>query len=301
MLVRTFGCFLGALTLLALPQLAQSEASCVSPNKWINPASGEPRAVDDVINDVAKKRVVLLGEHHGNAAHHHWQRDVLERLYALRPGLSVALEMLPRDKNSVVEGYIAKKISLAQFVEQSEWDVYWSYPIELYAPVLEWLQRRSVPTQPVNIDRQWLDDVSARGLDQARAAKDSAPIENPAKPNREYLTTLAHSFRRHRLPATDEAGKAEEREKFKRFVDVQLAWDKVLADGVKKMVDAELNLPVVLLAGTWHVVNRHGVVLQLRAMGIDDVAVLVPWDEHIDCAELNADFADAIYFPVDGS
>lgn len=300
MLVRTFNCLLCAITLLALPQLAQSEASCVSPNQWINPASGEQRSVDDVIQEVAGKRVVLLGEHHGNAAHHRWQRDVLDRLYSHRPKLSVALEMLPRDKNFVVEGYISKKLSLDQFVKQSEWDVYWSYPIELYTPVLEWLQQRSIPTEAVNIDRQWLDDVSARGLDQARAAKDPAPIDNPAKPNRAYLTTLAHSFRRHRLPATDEAGKAEEREKFKRFVDVQLAWDKVLADGVKKMLDAEQNLPIVLLAGTWHVVNRHGVVLQLHAMGIEDVAVLVPWDEHIDCAELNADFADAIYFPVDG-
>lgn len=274
-----------------------ADQKCPPPDQWYSPASGEIIDKMDVLAGAAEKRVVLLGEHHGNALHHLWQKNILSALQHSASKLIIALEMLPREEQPTVEAFYGGRIALDQFVRDSGWEDYWAYPVEIYAPVLEFIRDQGVPTHAVNISRDWLDAVSQRGLDAVLAGA-SPPFQQPAAPPREYLLTLARSFRSHRPPDSDTPFTEDEGWRFKRFVDVQLAWDKALADGVKKLVTDFPQATVVLLAGTWHVVNRHGVVHQLADMGVSDVAVLVPWDEHIGCDELNPAFADAVFYPT---
>lgn len=290
--------FLAALGLSVAGLASAADDGCPPPDQWYQPLQREAVSEESVLKGVVGKPVVLLGEHHGNALHHVWQKKILTALRAAGPNIVVALEMLPREAAPTVELFYQGKIPLEQFVRDSHWDDYWAYPVELYAPVLDFIRDNGVATTPVNISREWLDAVSQRGLENVFAGSDSPPFQRPAAAPREYLLTLARSFRRHRAAGDDTPFSVEEGQRFRRFVDVQLAWDKALADGVKRLLMANPDSTVVLLAGTWHVVNGHGVVHQLAAMDVADVAVLVPWDEHIDCAELTLNFADAVFYPT---
>jgi S1-C subfamily serine protease len=47
--------------------------------------------------------------------------------------------------------------------------------------------------------------------------------------------------------------------------------------------------------GAGHVTDRFGVPRQLEALGVQDVAVLLPWEHAEDCEALRADVADAVF------
>jgi membrane-associated protease RseP (regulator of RpoE activity) len=52
---------------------------------------------------------------------------------------------------------------------------------------------------------------------------------------------------------------------------------------------------VVGIMGSGHVVHGYGVPHQLRELGIADVTVLLPWDRGVECRELVAGIADAVF------
>jgi uncharacterized iron-regulated protein len=84
-------------------------------------------------------------------------------------------------------------------------------------------------------------------------------------------------------------------QKFYLFIQGQLLWDRAMAEGVASVLTKNEAPLVIGIMGSWHLINRHGVPHQLSSLGIDDAAVLVPWDVHFECSEITSAFADAIY------
>ena len=84
-------------------------------------------------------------------------------------------------------------------------------------------------------------------------------------------------------------------EKFFLFVQGQLLWDRAMAEGVASASSAADGTLFIGMMGSWHIINRLGVPHQLASLGINDAAVLVPWDRHFECTQITPTFADAIY------
>ena len=75
--------------LVVLPARAQDCA----PATWLRLAGDRPAAAApaDLIADMAARDVVLLGEHHDVADHHHWQLHTLAALHARRAGHGIVV------------------------------------------------------------------------------------------------------------------------------------------------------------------------------------------------------------------
>src|SRR5688572_4359642 len=73
---------------------AKPGAACLPPAKWYALDAPKPRAVDaaQLIADMARRDVVLLGEHHDDRDHHLWQLQTLAALHAARPGMAIGFE-----------------------------------------------------------------------------------------------------------------------------------------------------------------------------------------------------------------
>jgi len=267
-----------------------AEDQCIPEERWLLPASGETYALHDFLPVIKDKRVVLLGEHHANAAHHQWQSTIIKHLFKVRPQLMLGLEVFPRRLQPVLDQWVQGTMSKTQFLTAIDWDSIWGYELSHYMPLFEFAQQNGIPMIALNVDKKLTAMVRENGW-QAVPVDQREGVLDPAAPLREYVKNLALSYQGH---GRIQSGKARNLA-FLRFVEQQLLWDGAMADAIVNAVENNSESMLVAMMGSWHIIRRHGVPHQLQAKGVKDSLVLVPWDNHLDCGTLTADFADAVY------
>ncbi|TNF91222.1 MAG: hypothetical protein EP300_01005 [Gammaproteobacteria bacterium] len=102
---------ISSLPFLAPVQAAEEGGSCSGHvAQWLDPASGEKLDGQQLLQRLAKTRVVLLGEAHTSVAHHRWQHYMLAALHAYNPNMMVGFEMLPRAAQPVLDEWSAGRL-----------------------------------------------------------------------------------------------------------------------------------------------------------------------------------------------
>lgn len=89
----------------------------------MEPSAAGPRTVaaGDLLDRLARRPVVLLGERHDSAAHHRWQLATLQALQERSPGLSLGLEMVPRRLQPVLDRWVAGTLEERAFLDALDW------------------------------------------------------------------------------------------------------------------------------------------------------------------------------------
>lgn len=269
---------------------AHQSASCVVDGSWLVP--GEAGSINEqmALEQARSSRVVLLGEHHDNQAHHDWQLSMLQQLHQRVPTLVMGIEMLPRAVQPQIDRYLRGDSDLETFLKEVDWRRHWSFSADYYTPLLEYAREQQIPVHALNVTRDKVEAAVARGWA-------AAPIgmTTPAAATRPYLRHLVMSFRRHKFPGA-ELDMAVEGPAFRRFVQKQLLWDRAMAEGIGAALAASQPPPlVVAFIGSGHLMHGYGVPHQLQSLGIAEVMTMIPWDRHLDCSVLEKGFADVVY------
>jgi uncharacterized iron-regulated protein len=273
--------------------------------QWLDPGSGEVLAPPALLDRLAKTKIVLLGEAHTNAAHHHWQHYLLAALHSRRPEMVLGLEMLPRRVQAALDDWSAGRLDEAAFLRASEWDELWGYDASLYLPLLQFAKLNRVPTVALNIDRKLISRVAQQGW-QSLPVSERMGLSDPAPASEEYRRSLAElyvyklrMFRHDESDAgSDDAAELAEvlqSEAFDHFVDAQLTWDRAMAEALAEAHRLQSGMQVVGIVGRGHLEYGYGIPHQLADLGIEDVAVLLPLDADDDCADLPPNLADAVF------
>jgi uncharacterized iron-regulated protein len=294
----------GLVALFALLQpgiAAHANASdCAPTGRWVKLDDGGPHVVpgERYLAELSRKQAVLLGENHESAEDHRWQLHTISALYALNPDMALGFEMFPRRVQAVLDDWTAGRLDEREFLSRSEWSKVWGFDAQLYLPVFHFARMHRVPMVALNIDRSLVRRIRDQGWSSVPADAREG-IGEPAPPSETYLTALHESWLQH-LPDQHPARKASgsppdlRDPEFIRFVDSMLAWDRAMADGIAARLQGGPRL-VVALMGSGHVQNGNGVPHQLRALGVRDVAVLLPWDAQQGCDRLKPGLADAVF------
>jgi len=275
--------------------------TCVVESAWTSPVTGKSLSRRELLTQVASKSVVLLGEFHDNVMHHAWQVDMLSALAAQRDRIMIGMEMLPRSSQPALDAWVKGTIDEAEFLIQSRWQEYWKFDPALYWPILRFARLNKIPVVALNVDRALLELVKKQGWENIPVDQRSG-VTDPAQPPQDYLLMLAQSFSLHGShPNGQESASAADSERilqdpnFKRFVQSQQLWDRGMAQAMAAALQAHPSTLMVGVMGSGHLMDRHGVPLQLADLGVKDVAVLLPWDESFDCDMLTPQFADAVF------
>lgn len=257
---------------------------------WLCPQSGDALEQGALLRAMAGRRVVLLGESHDIAEIHRWQLHVTAFLHMLRPEMAVGFEMFPRRAQGVLDAWVDGELDTATFLERSEWRQVWGFDSELYLPLFHFCRQQRVKMLALNCHRPLVSRVGQFGWD-------AIPMEErdgmtPAAPAtqayRAHLEKLMGSFGAERLagapsPVSD------------RFLRAQQTWDRAFACGIAEHLAAAPDDLVIGIIGRGHLEYGHGTPYQLRDLGIDDVAVLLPTArDHHEMATL-VGIADAIF------
>ena len=290
-----------------VPNNGQEE--CVPIGNWKVPG-GEEISGTDVISNALNQSVVLLGEAHANLEHHRWQLQMLSSLHARHPNMVIGFEMFPRRVQEALDKWVAGSLSVAEFLDASDWKHGWSIDAKAYLPLFHFARMNKIPMVALNIDSRLRKEVSLKGFDILSEDKFKG-VTRPAEPSKAYLEYLMLIYKKH-----DRNHKTKiitEDLDFQRFVRGQQLWDRAMAQalhsaltrlesppvvGVQALFSA-LTQPerplVVGIMGAGHIRNGYGVPHQLMDLGIKDVAMLLPWESNKACGQLVAGIADAVF------
>lgn len=238
---------------------------------WVCPGGNEQRA--DVAAALAKRGVVLLGESHDQAEHHRWQLDTIAALFSHRPDMVLGFEIFPRRVQPVLDRWSKSELDETDFLREVDWPKIWGFASELYLPLFNFARIHRLPMLALNIDRATNRRVAAQGLAAVPSAEREG-VGDPAPASSIYRARLFEWFKKH--PAASQDSRAAT-ERFERFVCAQQFWDRAMAEAIAgARRDARQPL-VVGIMGSGHIEYGDGVLYQLAALGIDDVATALPW------------------------
>ena len=264
------------LTLIALHVAAQE----CNPG-WLRLEGERPQAVAPgaLIGEMAKRDVVLLGEHHDDADHHRWQLQTLAALYAQRPRMVLGFEAFPRRAQPVLDRWVAGTLTAAQFLSEVKWEEIWNLPAELYLPLFEFARLNRVPMVALNVDRSLTETIAAKGWEAVPEAEREG-VSRPAAAPKAYREALEAIHKEH---------KGERPVEY--FIQAQQTWDRAFAQGLAPHAREALAVGII---GSGHLRHGHGVALQLADLGVKRIGTLLPVARD-DCKELKAGLADAAF------
>jgi uncharacterized iron-regulated protein len=234
---------------------------------------------------------VLLGEDHDRPEHHRWELQTLAALNGRRANMVLGFEMFPRAAQGVLDRWVAREIDEEQFLLESRWDDVWGIPARVYMPLFQFARMNRLPMVALNVDRKLIARVAEEGWESVPVGEREG-VSDPAPPEAEYAQWLGEIYRRH---AQDERTDVEDEEGLRRFIQAQVLWDRAFAEALSSAAKTHPDALVVGVVGRGHVERGYGVPRQLAALGLQDVRVLLPWDDSRDCDDLVAGVADVVF------
>jgi uncharacterized iron-regulated protein len=283
----------------------ESTAACRAVGAWIEPETGEAFTTDRLLASLSGTRIILLGENHANAEHHRWQLHTLAGLNAHHSDLVIGFEMFPRSVQPALDAWSSGKTSQEEFLSDSRWHQVWGYNAELYLPIFHFARQNRLPMVALNVERQMVARVGKEGW-SALEADEREGLSDPAPASEAYRQTLVKVYSTKQKQGLKEPSGSQESApgnlseilsdpKFERFVEAQLTCDRAMAEALFEASRANPNAVVVGVMGRGHIEQGHGVPHQLKDLGEESVAVLLPVSVDEICDTLDDDLADALF------
>ncbi len=207
------------------------------------------------LQQLAKAKVVYLGETHDNVKDHRLQLAIIQQLYKKNSKLAIALEMFQRPYQSVVNGYLAGKIDEQELLEKSEYKQRWGYPWQYYAPIAQFAKAKKLPILALNTPTEITRQVAKNGLDSLTPDQQKLipPISEIHTDNSDYRQLMLSIFQQHQA---DAKGNSPD---FERFFQAQVLWEETMAEGIAQFIKTHPSYQVVVLVGQGHIVYNYGI------------------------------------------
>lgn len=293
-------CLVATVMLAAASPAKAETAACDTAGSWFDPANGRRLNHIEILANAADHAVVLLGETHDDAEHHRWQLSTLAGVRAHTANLVLGFEAFPRRVQPVLDRWIAGELAASTFIDESQWSRVWAFNPDLYLPLFDFARLHQLPMVALNVERTLVAAVGEQGWQNVAEAQREG-VGEPAPASHAYRVELAQVYRQHRNAKGQDNRSAPELDStledpaFVRFVEAQLIWDRAMAEALAAAHRSVGTPTVVGIVGSGHLRRGHGIPHQLRALGIDDVMVLLPIAPGQPCEAVDSDAADAMF------
>ncbi|MBI4496101.1 MAG: ChaN family lipoprotein [Deltaproteobacteria bacterium] len=235
-----------------------------------------------IIDQVADRKIVYVGESHDQFSHHLVQLEVIRRLHDQGRKIAVGMEMFQRPFQSVLDDYIGGRIDEREMLRRTEYFRRWRFDYNLYRPILQFARAKKIPVMALNIPQEIVEKVSREGLDSLSAEeKRSVPAQMDFSDG-SYRERLHQVFQAHRdLGVKD----------FNFFHQAQILWDETMAESVADYLSGHPEYQMVVLAGSGHLAFGSGIPRRAaRRNGFSYVILL-------NGVELERGIADYVIYP----
>jgi uncharacterized iron-regulated protein len=225
-----------------------AQASDKDPNMVVDLAA--LMHMDRLIEQVADKRVVYVGESHDQYQHHLNQLALIKGLHAKHPEMAIGLEFFFQPFQSALDRYIAGEIEEAELLRQTEYFDRWRFDYRLYRPILRFAREQGIPLIALNLEREITRQVGMGGIESLSEAQLARLPREIDRENPDYRARIQSIFDQH----PPRQGRT-----FENFLEVQLLWDEAMAQRAAEWLQAHIGGHMVILAGVGHLVYRQGI------------------------------------------
>ena len=225
--------------------------------------NSKERLMSEVIDELKKNRIILVGEHHTNINHHYAQLNVIQSLHEAGAQVAIALEMFRNDSQQALDRWVEGSIGEAEFQE-----IYydnWTYPWSVYQMIFEYAKNEKIPMIGLNVPREITRQVSRKGFNSLSEEQKGKLADVSCRVDKEYMDYIKKAF----------GGHGHGQLNFTYFCEAQLVWDTAMAINSLEYLKKNPEAVVVLLAGAGHV-QKGAVPRQISVRSETPHAVILP-------------------------
>lgn len=202
-----------------------------------------------MIDNLASKRIVMIGETHTNQDHHDIQLDIIRGLHERGKTVILALEMFNPAQDSLLEQWTAGKMTEDEWLRADGFFVTWGHNYRYYKAIFDYCRDNDIAIKGVNAAPKLASRINKIGIaglsDEERAALPEIHLEN--QQHRFYFASATQG-----MDATMPSF-------FGNMYAAQSLWDTAMGEGSIKHALANPDAVIVTLAGSGHVAYNFGI------------------------------------------
>jgi uncharacterized iron-regulated protein len=201
--------------------------------------------------ELAKVRVIYVGETHNSAEDHRVQLQIVKGLYTQNPSLTLALEMFPREAQPLLDQYAEGSITEEEFLQEVKWDHVWGYPFPLYRSLLAWARDHRISIVGLNAPREVVAKIAQTGLAGLDASERNRVAKDFHMDDPKHQAYIRQQYQQHLKGHIMD---------FNTFLEAQLAWEETMAETLARTLGSSApEEQIVVLIGKGHISDRVGV------------------------------------------
>ena len=224
---------------------------------------------ESMVSELARAKVVLVGEQHDDAGTHRLEQALMSGLRRRRLAPAVSLEMFERDVQGTLDRYLSGAIGEPEFLRDSR---PWPRYATDYRPLVEMAKREGWPVVAANVPRRVASAVAKSGqpaLEQLSPSDRLLVARDLQCPHDAYFERFAQAMNGHGGdtktatapppaaapgPAAAAAPTADQRAATDRYYWSQCVKDETMAESLARAVSdrADRTGPIVHFTGAVH-------------------------------------------------
>ncbi|MGF1726273.1 ChaN family lipoprotein [Photobacterium nomapromontoriensis] len=202
---------------------------------------------------LADADVVLIGEWHGHPAAHLLQAQLLAALHAQNPKITLSMEQFTRDKQHIVNQYLASEIGEKTLIKKGHaWPNYSSD----YRPLVEFAKQQHLDVIASNAPKSIVRCIGKEGAGYLTRLPDTE-----RKWVAEQLTLSADAYHQRFYASMHHGDEATTHRQFA----AQTAWDDTMAESIVNYLALFPNKQIIHLAGRFHVIEGLGIASRIHS------------------------------------
>jgi len=222
-----------------------------------------------LIDKLAEKRVVFVGETHDRYEDHLNQWAIIYGLHVKEKDLAIGMEFFQQPFQQPLDDYVAGRISEAELLRRTDYFERWRFDYRLYRPILRLAREHDIPIVALNLEREITEKVGDRGLESLTAEEQARIPADMDRGDQAYRARVRAIFDSHPpipdpLLGADQQVDHSDEARFERFLAVQLLWDEGMADRAARYLRDHPGRMMVILAGAGHLEYGQGIPQRLR-------------------------------------
>ena len=217
----------------------------------------------EVLSQLKKDRIVLVGEHHTNKSHHQAQLQVIKMLHDSGVRVAIGMEMFRRGSQKELDDWVSGRIDEDEF-EKIYYDN-WTYKYSFYRPILLYARDNQIPVIGLNVPSDITRQVARMGYKSLTDEQRGYLGDVACRVDKEYMTFIREAF----------GGHSHGNLNFIYFCEAQMVWDAVMAVTALEYLSNSLGTTIVVLAGTGHV-RKQAIPTQVRNRSDVPLTVILP-------------------------
>ena len=242
--------------------------------------------LDGIIPELAKDRVVYVGEAHTAYGHHLSQLDIIRRLHEIDSNIAIGLEFFQQPFQQYLDDYIAGKLDEKEMLRKTEYYIRWAYDYRHYKPILDYAKEHGIPLIALNLPKEITRKVGTEGMDALTDEERAQIPDDIDESNALYKKRIKAVFYQH---------PHGEGRSFENFMQVQLLWDEGMAEQTAKYLLKNPKRQMVVLAGIGHLADGTGIPQRVNRRIPIESSIVLP----ADAVDVRPGVGDFLLYPED--